>query len=70
MGGRKAKKTVIFLEIRDAEGRIVTFLVFLEISLCASARGLGSVSLRHTESAKLICRLIFYPFEGTKPWSE
>ena len=36
MGRRKAEKSANFSKIRDAEGRIVTFLVFLEISLCAS----------------------------------
>jgi len=47
MGRRKAEKSADFSKIRDAEGRIVTFLVFLEISLCESTRGFESLSLRH-----------------------
>ncbi len=39
MGRRKAGKSVDFLKIRDAEGRIVTQVRFLKSSLCASTRG-------------------------------
>ncbi len=46
MGRRKAEKSVDFLKIRDAEGRIVTFIVFLEISLGEIPRGFESLSLR------------------------
>ena len=52
MGGRKAEKSADYLKIRDAEGRIVTFLVFLEISLCASTRGLeSSLSAKKREAS-------------------
>ena len=59
MGRRKAEKSVDFLKIRDAEGRIVTSPRFLEISLCESTRGFESLSLRHKNNEWLLPLVIF-----------
>ena len=65
MGGRKAEKSMDFLKIRDAEGRIVTFLVFLEISLCKSTRGFESSEQKNNRcmlfKEKSIYLLLFSP---------